>query len=754
MKISFTSLFGKKEKPHYFLALLLRDEKACGVIFEELKGKIQVKGEAQEYFKTSIEQASENELLEVLDTVISNAEENLPKDVETRKTVFGLKETWVEGPKIKKEYLLKLKKASDSLGLAPIGFLVIHEAIVHLMGDEEGAPVSAILVEVDKEAISISICRAGRIIETKRTKIEDGLAQSCDKLLHYFTKTEILPSRIVLFDGKNTERLQQEFISHAWSKNLSFLHVPQITNLPKGFDAKSVLFGAASQMGFEVLEEKEIDKDKKTTVAETVEEKKEIEEVEKTEPSVVEETKDADEFKKEITEDFASFGFLKDEDIASFKKKENINQDIKPKEEEIEENITEKDEILKTKQNQSIFSFFSFLKILKNIKFPPLPSLPSVKMNKLIFIPPFILFLILALLGFYLFKSEAVIVLNIDPKIIEQSTNMTFSTSQNSDPVKDIIHAQDVSVSQDGEMTADVSGKKEVGDKAKGTVTILSSLSGETTIKEGAIVTSSNDLKFVLDSNVKLASSSGLDDLKSNKANVTANDIGKEYNLPSGTKFTIGSFDNSQLVAKNDNPFSGGTKKEVTAVSKADQDKLLSDLPKKLEENAKNSLLQKMPNDQALLPIFTATDFTKKEFSQKIGDEAQNLKLTATISFTGLAYKKGELDSLLKNYSLENANDMILAENGTKYDLTDLKLEKSKEVSATLNLKLYLLPKFDEQKLTSSITGKSIEESKNILLKLPQVTGVDIQLNPSLPFLPKIMPRFSKNIKLTLNSEE
>ena len=37
---------------------------------------------------------------------------------------------------------------------------------------------------------------------------------------------------------------------------MPFLHVPQITVLPAGFDMRSVMFGAATQMGFKVLESK------------------------------------------------------------------------------------------------------------------------------------------------------------------------------------------------------------------------------------------------------------------------------------------------------------------------------------------------------------------------------------------------------------------------------------------------------------------------------------------------------------------
>ena len=35
------------------------------------------------------------------------------------------------------------------------------------------------------------------------------------------------------------------------------MHVPQVTVLPSGFDMRSVMYGAACQMGFTVVEDKD-----------------------------------------------------------------------------------------------------------------------------------------------------------------------------------------------------------------------------------------------------------------------------------------------------------------------------------------------------------------------------------------------------------------------------------------------------------------------------------------------------------------
>src|SRR5579872_6087526 len=141
MKLPFlSSLFKKKVPSEYFLALLFRDEKIHAVVFEQLTGRIQVIGEGKAALSTPLERASDEVLLDACDKAISIAEESLPNGIQTHKTVFGVKETWVEDAHITKDYLARLKTLSDQLDLKPIGFLVFPEAIAHLLQKEEGAP--------------------------------------------------------------------------------------------------------------------------------------------------------------------------------------------------------------------------------------------------------------------------------------------------------------------------------------------------------------------------------------------------------------------------------------------------------------------------------------------------------------------------------------------------------------------------------------------------------------------------------------
>ncbi len=767
MKIPSLPFLEKKENKEYFLALVLRNEKVNAVFFEELGGKISVLGKHSEYFENSIEQASPDELLDVLDKAISAAEQSLPENIETVKTIFGVKGSWVEDNKIKKEYLIKLKKISDELGLIPIGFLVVFEAIVHLLQKEEGAPVTTILVEAGKKYISVANIRAGRIVESKTSEILESPAQTVDNLLKSFSSSEILPARIIIFNGDEDEG--QEFINHRWSKSLPFLHLPQATTLPSEFDGRAILFGAAQQMGFDVLEAEITQGLEKEEIEKIDEEIKAPEEKARNGEKDVELENDeavTDKVKKIPDESAVEyFGFVEGKDVLKEPMQEKKPAQDAPQEiseKQIEE-MPEELNIENGEEKQLSLSPAMILSSLKGVssklseavrKIPVKNFVSIVKIpkgGKTIIIPAVLIAFVLVLVILYLFINKATVVLNINGKKIDKNQNVTFSNKP-SDPPNNIIQAEFISVSEDGSVSTATTGKKEVGDKAKGTVTIFNNASSSQTISAQTTVTSSNGLDFTLDKSVTVSSASG--DIFSGttpgkvNVNVTASKIGQEYNLPSNTKLTIGA--STTMAAKNDNPFSGGTKKEVTVISKDDTAKLLQNLPKNLEQKAKDDLGKKISGDKILLPVFINTTFSKKAFDKNINDEAKQVTLNGSVNFEGIAYNKNDAVNFA-NEVLKTSipSDLTVDPNNIKVQVKDIKANNDKEVAANMTVVGILVPKIDEQKLSKQIAGKSFKNAQDVLEKLPQVSSVDIKLSFNIPFFPKMLPFSSGNVKIT-----
>jgi hypothetical protein len=750
MNLPFFKNFNKKIVPLYYLVLVLRDEKAQAVVFEELEGTVKIIGQKEQHFSVSIDNISQEELLEKLDKAISSAESSLPENIQTQKTIFGVKQSWTDNDQIKKEYLAKLKTASEELGLIPIGFLVISQAIAHLLQKEEGVPVSAILAEINKRSVTVTLLRAGKSIETKSSEIHDSIPFTVDTLLKHFNIPEILPSRIIIFNGK--EDLSQEFISYTWSKSLPFLHLPQITNLPEGFDAKSVLFGAATQMGFEVLE--------KDIPQEQFSQNEPLEEIQALDEKSPEESK----LSKNLGAQ--NFGFAKDVDVAKIEFQEPVENPLVDgeKEQEFIPSI-EKDEMHTTakspnKFNNVLMFTANIFAIIKDFTFSIARKINIKKIlppyGKLNIVLPAILLLVIALIISYFMFLKVTITITVDPKILQQTKSVLFSTTQATDPGTNIIKGEFVSVSEDGSVSTPATGKKDVGTNAKGKVTIFNSLMQNKTLTQGTILKSPNGLEFTLDSAVTInavASHSADETVNPEKvtANVTASQLGKESNLPSGTKFSVGLFETSELIAKNDDPFSGGTKKEVTIASVNDSAKLEKDLLKQLEDKAREDLQKQQAKNKILLPMFVSESLSEKSLNVKIGDEASKLSLTGTAQYQGISYDKNDLITFSKSVlSKDVSSNQEIDYNNIKATVLDMKNKNDEEIQANLNVKALLLPKIDKNNLTKKLKGKSFKMTEDTIDKLPQVSDVNIMLSPNLPFLPKNLPAREKNILILI----
>lgn len=791
MKLPIPFLNSKKNDSDYYLALLLTEDKASAIILKETETVLKTISTHEEYFPHSIEDLSLENFIDVVDKTISRAEEVLPPQIETHKTVFGVKDKWVdkETKKIKKEYLDKLKKVCDALDLQPIGFMVTTEAITNLIQEEEGAPLSAVVAEIGDKQVSLFLLRGGKVIESISSTLMHSAPHTVDKLLSHFT-VPVLPARIVLYINKPDEEANQAFISHQWSKSLPFLHVPQITVLPNGFDMRSVTFGAGQQMGFTVAEPpherlpkltKEEKKDE-----EQFEEKVLNTESDSVEGEGVEATSDVAEEEKEkdvkmdniapVTDPDAQagdFGFVvngepDDKPVhhgAHTDHHKPVHHERAHHESELEIDDDEPRE--KHRGNNSLADKLPFLASLpaismpKNVKMPNFAEMMSgMRGNKAplkIIIP--VIAILLLLIGtsiFYVNSVKATVSLVVTPNIVNEEAEVTFSASSPNDFSKNVIAARNITTSLPAQLSTTATGKKDVGEKAKGGITIYNNSDDPIRLSAGTEIKASNGEVFVLDKDTTVAAASG-DIFTGTKpgttdANVTAKDLGTEGNIPSGTRFNIGS--TSTLAARNDSAFSGGTKKNVTVVSKNDLEKLRKEAVKSVEAGAKEKLLSEANSGETVLPVVGEATLENVKFDKKEGDEASKVTMTANVVFIGMAYNNEELkdfaQTIVKN---EYADDITIAENSVKTTVNDAEMEDGKTVSSSVAIEAGLLPQIDTQEVSEKIQDKSLGQARETLSNLPQVAKTDIAFSPPIFIIPDLFPRLPNQISVEVKTE-
>lgn len=752
MRLPAIPFLTKSVPTEFFLALIFESDKVSSILFKEQDKKLLILGSTET--PIDLEGTSAEELIVACDKVISRIEGNLPEDANLEKTIFATPYSWVEEGKIKPERLAILKKVSEELALTPMGFIVSVEAIIAFLQKKEGAPVNGIFVEVSEKYLSAYIVRSNNVIDVQMGPIDGSVESTVERLLAQVTKLDVLPSKIVLLHNKEAEEISQRFLSHHWTKDLPFMHLPQVSILEKGFESEAIISGVASQLnsdvGGDISSEAEVMKDEESSLV-------------------------------EVSSD--DFGFAVDEDIALKKEEpenkvdENIGSGddfefskeeapvkpivrhhddnaskTSPAESEFEEDIPEKSAestgSFAGRFGSSISSFFtprSIFGIINNFR------------NFRKFIVPFcaLIVVVVLLISYYSFIVNAKVIVFTDQKAFsENAMSITLTSSGESSFEDKVLKIQTIEQSVSGEQSQETTGTKDTGEKATGSLTIFNKTEAPKQLDKGTTVVSSNNLEFTLTDSVNIASTSSFStSFSSAQAKVTASNFGKEYNLPSATNFTVEGVSASDVFGKNDQAFSGGSKEQIQVVSKKDLQALESAVTSRLFDKAKSQAEAGLSEGSALIPNYLSYEFEDKQFDRKENDVAKNVKLTATVLYTLGSYNKEDLIKFISSSDdFDVPDEFELSDSESSIKISDISQDGS-DLSAKLSFKAVFKPQLDQEKIPELVAGKGTDSAVEILKKTQGVSDVSIQYGNVIPFLPKIIPLNKANIMLEFKSE-
>ena len=707
----------EKAKKEYFFALQIWDEGVKSAIWtvEEEKTGVVALG-SHESWEGGIE-----ELTVAVDKSLSTASERFViEGEEPSKVIFGLPEDWSSGDKIKPERQEPLSELCRKLELEPIGFVSTFDALNHHLKEVEGTPPSVILVSPGKKAIILAILEVGKIKGVEKVVRSENLAADvCEGLLR-FSEIETLPSRILLFNSEEMEGIRQILIGYPWQtaqiegKRLPFLHFPKIEILPYDFDISAVVISGgrevAKSLGFKVVPE----------------------------PGKEEEPSGAD------------LGFIKGKDIASEFKAEVVPEPV-------EIPVSEEPTFAEEKPK-------GFLILLKEkLSTIHLPSLPSLPVGM-----PFlgagigIIFLILAsgIIVFWWNVPKAEIVIYVNPQVLEKEADLTLDPNQEVLDLENmILSAQVIETEESGEKTTSTTGEKTVGEPARGEVIVYNRTDSKKIFPEGTVIIGPGILKFTLDRDVNVASKTpdletGVDKWGESKTGATAVDIGAQYNLASNSQFSFKDFPTTSYLGKNSSSFTGGTSRQIQAVSEEDQKDLLEKLSQELAEKGKTDLLAKVPPGKKLIEEGILASPVLTNFNHKVGDEAQTLALNLTVKATGLTFSDEDF-TLLSQKLLQDLipQDFELK----KEELTvRFELKKKNEDGSILfktAIKANLLPKLNQEEIIKNIKGKYEDLAKKYFSSISGYSDSEILISPQLPGILGTLPRREDKISLEIRSK-
>lgn len=705
-KLSAYLPFAKKDvELEYYFALNIGNEELTAALWT-------IEGKELKILDTTFDSySSQGEITSVADKLL-DAVLGI-REVEPQKILFGVPSYWLSDDSLKDEYLKLLRSLVKNLELTPMAYVATANALVNLLEKLEGVPTTAILAGFEENHITTTVARAGKLDGVKVIQKGENSGVDLEKALLTFASVETLPSKILIYDSNsNLERLKSQLLSYNWMSKLSFLHFPKIDILGSGIEIKSVCLAGASELNSNVIYTDQPLKKLADKPVMIDEEDIESEEREKG---------------KEEEKVGGNFGFMVG-DVSKQAEKEEEKELVLPEESNLLEVEDFEDEVA-TKRK---FNFKKF-NPKKLVKSPILLGIVAI---------------ILVILVALVFIPKADVKIFVEPKILEKDAQVIADPTQKTvDENAKIIPGQIVETQVFGSGKDSASGKREVGDSAKGTVVLRNKTDSVIPLSKGITLSSSNGLKFNLDFSVTIASKSA-DDGTWGKVNgtVTAAGIGADGNLASGTDLTVSGYTTDKVVAKAEGNFSGGNSKTITVVSADDQKRLLAKVSSNLRLQAQQQLQEKLAGKKILQEALTE-EVLSKSYNKNINDQASELSLNLSAKYKGTAYNDSDLRLIVSKLVTTQVPDgFSLDINDTETQADVSSVDKNGKVVFLAKFKAKLIPKLDTQKIKNQIKGRSLLEVQNIIKGMDNVLGSDIKISPKLPAFLQRLPILTRNI--------
>jgi hypothetical protein len=229
---------------------------------------------------------------------------------------------------------------------------------------------------------------------------------------------------------------------------------------------------------------------------------------------------------------------------------------------------------------------------------------------------------------------------------------------------------------------------------------------------------------------------------------LTASAIGPEGNVPSSTEFGSKEFGAGVVSARNDQPFSGGSSKTVTVVSRSDYDAIVKALTADLMKQAQDALKSDTTSSKRLIEsTVSTTPDVKKTFTKEIEEEAADVTGTITVTVKGIAVSETDISSLLKQaVSADVPAGYVLSEERTEVTLGTSTVKKNGDIQLTATLTATALPVMHEADIIAHAKGSDIPAIASYVKNLSGVASMAVKFSGT-PF-ENTMPINQKNIKI------
>ncbi len=713
----FTSLFKKKKQElEYYVALEISSEKVNAIVFSLTQNSIEIVGSSSQEYNNDW-----NSLIDATDTAVSKAAgEIILSDI--KKVIFAVPPDYLENNKIKTDILPHLKKLTQELELIPSGFVVTPEAINFYLQKERGFDRS-LLIGLGSQEIILSLFDRTKVVDHVKINKDESTLAAIQKGINRFENVEVLPSRVLLYGRDNLNKVKEEILNYPWMSHSKFLHLPKIEILPQQFCVEAIVAAAASELNNKVV-----------PVINT-----------RPGPETADIVPKKEAFSKVSRESLGFTSGVSQDSLTSSKLQES--------------------------PSLSKISSLPFLNVVNPLKKNPLPEKVSTPennnrsplfMSKKIIFPTVLVLLLACLFAGYVFASytlpKATVTLIVDPRVYKEEKEIAIDTDIIAPSTENnAIPGKLLSVPVSSSSTVPTTGKKLVGEPAKGKVTLYNKTTTSRKFAKGTKLTAKN-LVFLTDEDIEIpaAAKTATADSESltygkNQSTVTAQKIGADGNLTSATEFTVEDFSNTSYSARNDEAFNGGTSREVAAVSSKDKESLLTAVKDELKQKAETDLTAKLTGSEKLLADSLTAEIMEEKYSSEVNTETKELTLNLTINYEGLIYKEDDFRSIMEVVLRNNIpQGYEFKAEETSIEVTQAEDKTDKTFKADFTARLF--PQLDLVKIKKEISGIPTTQIEQYVKSITNVAGYEIVFKSPFSLFTSKLPRLPQNITIEVKS--
>lgn len=357
----------------------------------------------------------------------------------------------------------------------------------------------------------------------------------------------------------------------------------------------------------------------------------------------------------------------------------------------------------------------------------------------------FIVFLIWAIA----IAPHATVAITANTNLVNISQTLQLKPNATADPAQNLMPATVKQTKKSASVDFTATGKKDVGEKATGTVKFstnnISNLG--TTIPAGTVLTATGGTQFATDTAVTIT----ISNYQNAPTGVTAVNRGAASNGASGAVSGAPSGISATLTGST----AGGTDKTVTVVSQADVDKAKQQLQSGDANAVKNDLKKEFGSDMIVIDESFKAEGGDATSSPAVDQEATSAKLTSETTYTLVGIERSDLKA---NFDAYLDKQLAGKDNQKVYSSGEDTAQFSQFTTANggytvkVNAQAQVGPQLNEEQLKKQLVGKRAGE---IQQQLETIEGIEDVETTFFPFWVTKAPAENKiTIKFVLKNNE